>query len=46
MGDICAAKDELLVLSTHANPDLPPEGEVVDALVDAFGMDFSALVRW
>ena len=43
-GDICAAKDELLVLSTHANPGLPPEGEVVDALVDAFGMDFSALV--
>lgn len=43
-GDICAAKDELLVLSTHANPGLPPEGEVVDALVDAFGTDFSALV--
>lgn len=42
LGDICAAKDELLILSSHAGTDYPT-GMVVEALTRKYSIDFSRL---
>jgi hypothetical protein len=41
-GDICAATDELLVISSHAGND-SLTGMVVDALTEKYSLDFSLL---
>jgi len=42
-GDICDSKDELIVVSTHANPSLPPTGQVLVAIESKYKCDFSKM---
>jgi hypothetical protein len=42
-GDICSYRDDLLVVSGHADPGSYPAGAVIDALSNRFGIDFSDL---
>lgn len=43
LGNLCAFQDDVLVVSSHANPNLPPDGSVIRAFRSAHGIDFSRL---
>jgi hypothetical protein len=42
-GDICDSNDDVIVVSSHANADLPPSGAALRAVRDRFGYDFSTI---
>jgi hypothetical protein len=43
LNSVSAAPDAVLVVPTHANERLPPDGEVLAAAVDRFGAEFDRL---
>jgi O-acetyl-ADP-ribose deacetylase (regulator of RNase III) len=42
-GNICNSQDNLLVVSSHANPLLSPGGSVIEAITQRYGMLFTEL---